>query len=168
MEPASSSLQRGPLGKSLKCYFLMCTIWLSRPVPSLQEELPQYLLTMCSQNQCMVTRGVSGMRDKLGDWDWLAHVSDSLWLHGLYTVHGTLLARILEWVAFSFSRRSSQPRDQTQVSRIARSFTSWATGEAQRIHTSIYKVKVKVKSLSRVQLFATPPWTPGSSVHGIF
>ena len=28
-------------------------------------------------------------------------------------------------------------------------------------------VKVKVKSLSRVRLFATP-WTPGSSVHGIF
>ena len=27
--------------------------------------------------------------------------------------------------------------------------------------------KVKVKSLSRVRLFATP-WTPGSSVHGIF
>ena len=36
-----------------------------------------------------------------------------------YTVHGILQARILEWVAISFSRRSSQPRDQTQVSRIA-------------------------------------------------
>ena len=31
----------------------------------------------------------------------------------------TLQARILEWVAFPFSRRSSQPRDQTQVSHIA-------------------------------------------------
>ena len=40
--------------------------------------------------------------------------------------------RILEWVAFPFSRGSSQPRDQTQVSRIAgRVFTSWATWEAQ-------------------------------------
>ena len=28
-----------------------------------------------------------------------------------YTVHGILQARILEWVAFSFSRGSSQPRD---------------------------------------------------------
>ena len=28
-----------------------------------------------------------------------------------YTVHGILQARILEWVAFPFSRRSSQPRD---------------------------------------------------------
>ena len=28
-----------------------------------------------------------------------------------YTVHGTLQARILEWVALPFSRGSSQPRD---------------------------------------------------------
>ena len=48
-----------------------------------------------------------------------------------YTVHGILQARILEWVAFPFSRGSSQPRDQTQVSWIAgRFFTSWATREA--------------------------------------
>ena len=32
------------------------------------------------------------------------------------SVHGILQARILEWVAFPFSRRSSQPRDQTCVS----------------------------------------------------
>ena len=45
-----------------------------------------------------------------------------------YTVHGILQARILEWVAFPFSRGSSQPRDRTQVSSIAgRFFTSWAT-----------------------------------------
>ena len=31
-----------------------------------------------------------------------------------YTVHGILQARILEWEAFPFSRRSSQPRDRTQ------------------------------------------------------
>ena len=37
-------------------------------------------------------------------------------------VHGLLKARILEWVAFPFSRESSQPRDQTQVSRIAGGF----------------------------------------------
>ena len=46
--------------------------------------------------------------------------------------HGILQARILEWVAFPFSRGSSQPRDQTQVSRIAIIlFTSWATRKAQ-------------------------------------
>ena len=39
-----------------------------------------------------------------------------------YTVHGILQARILEWVAFPFSRGSSQPRDRTQVSRIAGKF----------------------------------------------
>ena len=49
-----------------------------------------------------------------------------------YTVHGILQARILEWVAFPFSSVSSQPRDQTQVSRIASwFFTNWATREAQ-------------------------------------
>ena len=49
-----------------------------------------------------------------------------------YTVHGILQARTLEWVAFPFSRGSSQPRDQTQVSCIAgRFFTSWPTREAQ-------------------------------------
>ena len=30
-----------------------------------------------------------------------------------YTVHGILQARLLEWVVFSFSRRSSKPRDRT-------------------------------------------------------
>ena len=39
-----------------------------------------------------------------------------------YTVHGILQARILEWVAFPFSRGSSQPRDGTQVSCIAGRF----------------------------------------------
>ena len=39
-----------------------------------------------------------------------------------YTVHGILQARILQWVAVPFSRASSQPRDRTQVSRIAGKF----------------------------------------------
>ena len=48
------------------------------------------------------------------------------------TVHGILQARILEWVAFPFSRESSQPRDRTQVSCIAGGFfTSWVTRKAQ-------------------------------------
>ena len=49
-----------------------------------------------------------------------------------YTVHGILQARILQWVAFPFSRGSSQPRDQTQISHIAGGFfTVWAAREAQ-------------------------------------
>ena len=39
-------------------------------------------------------------------------------------VHGILQARILEWVAFPFSRGSSQPRDQTQASHIAGGFNT--------------------------------------------
>ena len=43
------------------------------------------------------------------------------------SVHGILQARILEWVAISFSRGSSKNRDQTWISCIAfRIFTLWA------------------------------------------
>ena len=38
------------------------------------------------------------------------------------SVHGILQARILEWVAVSFSRGSSRPRDWTQVSCVASRF----------------------------------------------
>ena len=39
--------------------------------------------------------------------------------------------RILEWVAFPFSRESSQPRNRTQVSHTAgRFFTNWVIREA--------------------------------------
>ena len=48
-----------------------------------------------------------------------------------YTVHEILQARILEWIAFPFSRGSSQPRERTQVSLIAGEFfTCWATGDS--------------------------------------
>ena len=44
------------------------------------------------------------------------------------SVHGTLQARILEWVAMPFSRGSSRPRDRTWISYIAgKFFTIWAT-----------------------------------------
>ena len=48
-----------------------------------------------------------------------------------YTVYGILQVRILEWVAFAFSRGSSQPRDWAQVPCFASGFfPSWATREA--------------------------------------
>ena len=48
------------------------------------------------------------------------------------SVHGILQTRMLEWVAISLYRRSSQPRDWTQISSIAGwFFTIWATREAQ-------------------------------------
>ena len=46
------------------------------------------------------------------------------------SVHGISQARILEWVAISFSRGSCQPRDRTWVSCIGRRILHcWATGE---------------------------------------
>ena len=45
------------------------------------------------------------------------------------SVHGIFQARILEWVAISFSRGSSRPRDWTQVSCLAGGFfTTKPTG----------------------------------------
>ena len=96
---------------------------------------------------------------------------------------GISLARILEWVAISSSRGSSQYRDETHVSFIGRQILyHWATREAHIwcyrdckngpsppcLPTStpfalilccfFYLEVVKVKSLSHVWLFATP-WT---------
>ena len=54
------------------------------------------------------------------------------------SVHRTLQARILEWVAISFSRGSSWLRDLAQVSFIAdRFFTIWVT-----LHPSKFKVRM--------------------------
>ena len=54
-----------------------------------------------------------------------------------YTVHRILQARMLEWVAFPFSRGSSQCRDWTEVSCIAGGFfINWAIREA---HYLVYK-----------------------------
>ena len=51
------------------------------------------------------------------------------------SLHGILQARVLEWVAISFSRGSSLPRDRTRVSRIpGRCFNLWATREAMHDH----------------------------------
>ena len=56
-------------------------------------------------------------------------VSDSLQPHGLYS-HGILQARILECVAYPFSRGSSQPRNWIRISCIVgRFFTNWAMRE---------------------------------------
>ena len=40
----------------------------------------------------------------------------------VFSVHGILQVRILEWVAIPFSRESSPNRDRTQVSHIAGRF----------------------------------------------
>ena len=49
------------------------------------------------------------------------------------SIHGILQTRVLEWVAISFSRGYSRPRDRTRVSGIVgRCFTTCATGEVYR------------------------------------
>ena len=74
-------------------------------------------------------------------WIWVSvHacsvVSDSFRSHGLYSTpgssrHGIFQARVLEWVAISYSRRSSWPRDQYWVSYISHTgrqiLYHWAT-----------------------------------------
>ena len=75
-------------------------------------------------------------------------VSDSLQPYGI--VHGILQTRILEWVAITFSRGSSQPRDRIQVSHIAGGFfTNWTTREAHNM--------VRGEEVWRI----TNPWFPG-------
>ena len=82
-----------------------------------------------------VERRTSGSKKELLEWVCVKVAQSSLTLCDPmdYTVHGILQARILKWVAFPFSRRSSQPRDQTQVSPTAgRFFTRWAPREVGR------------------------------------
>ena len=62
-------------------------------------------------------------------------VSDCLWPHDCSppgsSVHGIILARILEWVALSSSRASSWSRDPTHISCVSRQILHrWATEEA--------------------------------------
>ena len=72
------------------------------------------------------------------------------------SVHGIFQAIVLEWLAISFSRGSSQPRDQTRVScTVDRHFTVWATREVLRIHKNILTFS-QFSSVSRARLFATP------------
>ena len=57
------------------------------------------------------------------------------------SVYGIFQARVLDWVVISFSRGSSQPRDQTQVSCIAVGFfTVWTTREAKFSESHLFPV----------------------------
>ena len=72
--------------------------------------------------------------------------------HILYCLRHQDSPRILEWVAYPFSRGTCWPRNQTGVSWIVgRFFTSWVTQEAQ-----LYHQFSSVQLFSCVWLFATP------------
>ena len=98
--------------------------------------------------------------------------SNSLRCHGPYSlpgsfVHGILQARILEWIAMPFSRRSSRPRDQIPISLRGRFFTTSSTWEA----LSEWLGEVKWNKVAQSCPTLCHPVIcslPGSSVHGIF
>ena len=68
------------------------------------------------------------------------------------SVHGIFQAIVLEWIAISFSRGSSWPRDRTRVSR----FTVWATivhkctlaCKSTRIHTHTHTHPCSLHAIS--------------------
>ena len=79
------------------------------------------------------------------------------------SVHGVFQTRILEWVAISFSRGSSQPRDWTQVSHtVGRLFTVWATREVQCMCTCMLNRFSCVRLCDPMDCSLL-----GSSIHGI-
>ena len=86
------------------------------------------------------------------------------------SVHRILQARILEWVwvAISFSRGSSQPRNRTQVSCIAsRFFTVWASREAQGRFYWTHLQYLWVNSLDFAKAFRFKEVFPGRPSHGV-
>ena len=73
------------------------------------------------------SRGLTSGNGVRYDYPW-GQLNSGFWLRELEHL------RILEWVAFPFSRGSSQPRDPTQVSRIAgRFFTTEPPGKPKNV-----------------------------------
>ena len=65
------------------------------------------------------------------------------------SIHGIFQARVLEWVAISFSRRSSQSKDWTQVSHIVgRRFTIRATREHTEANNTITVIKNTLEGIN--------------------
>ena len=81
------------------------------------------------------------------------------------SIHGIFQARILEWIAISFSRRSSQPRDWIQVSHIVgRHFTIWATREVMDGKRALKKILNHVSNYGNANLNSNqiPPIRKGA------
>ena len=85
-------------------------------------QLPIFLLQRDFALESAKTRKVSSLCPKAGMKVKAAQSCLTLCNPIGNTIHGVFQARILEWAAFPFSRGSSQPRDRTQVSRIAGRF----------------------------------------------
>ena len=68
------------------------------------------------------------------------------------SVHGIFQARILEWIAISSSKGSSQPRDQTCVSCITGGFfTCWAIRKAQnKIIVWLLRITISIGAVNMI------------------
>ena len=104
-----------------------------RPCPSLQQPMSSDWLILGMKNESEVAQSSPSLCDPM---DCSPPCS---------SVHGILQARILEWVAISFSRGSSWPRDGTQVSCIVViCFNLWATREAHNRHYYVFILQSQV------------------------
>ena len=86
------------------------------------------------------------------------------------SVHGISQAEILEWVAISFSRGSSQPREPVYPASPALQADSLPLSHQGRWYPSAWHMKVK-SGVAQLCLTLCDPMDcslPGSSVHGIF
>ena len=113
--------------------FFCSYIWVIWPSFSAPQSRPQHTCGLIHFLDCMTLLLLPPAANNLASSPTLLRsescsaVSDSLQLHGLYSPwnspgRNSGVARIVEWVAFPFSRGSSQPRDRTQVSHIAGGF----------------------------------------------
>ena len=109
-----------------------------------QARLQQYVNCELPDVQAVFRKG-------RGKWKWKwssSVVSDFLRPRWLYSppgssIHGIAQARILEWVAISFSKASSRPRDPTRISCIGRQILyHWATWKACGKVLSIVKARL--------------------------
>ena len=75
------------------------------------------------------------------------------------SIHGIFQARVLEWVAISFSRGSSRPKDRTRVSRIVgRCFVIWATREIHPGRLVTLKNILLIKAETKISLNFENVW----------
>ena len=113
-------------------------------------QVTQLYLTLCDSMDCSPWNS-SGQNTQVGSLSLLQGIFPTQGSNPglrhcrqiLYQLSHKGSQRILEWVAYSFSSRSSQPRNQTRVSCIAGGFfTNWAIREAS---TSLILEKRKSK-----------------------